>query len=78
MPHAYVIYWRIAWPICRLFSGPDNRRTMVRLPAAGKGFSLFQNFRIGSGIHLALYVVGTDGKADDACKETIHLQFQNI
>jgi hypothetical protein len=45
---------------------------MIRLPAAEKDFSLFQSFRIGSGIHSALYVVGTDDKADDAHKETTH------
>jgi len=75
MPHTYAICWRngIAWPIYWLFYGLENWRTKVRLPAAGKVLSFFQSFRIASGAHSAHYLMGTDDKVAEACKETTHL-----
>ena len=46
---------------------------MVRPSAAGKVLSFFQSFRIDSGTHSDSYLVSTDDKAAEACKETTQL-----
>jgi hypothetical protein len=38
-----------------------DRRTVERVPAVARNFSLFQSVQTGTGVHVACYSKGTEG-----------------